>query len=48
MDIAGARGIISCAQAGIGIVAEALFGLHVIVNRVGQAPALEVNLSGFS
>ena len=47
-DLAYARGMISCAQAGAGIAGASAFGLNVIVPRLGTAPVIEANLSGFS
>lgn len=46
-DLAGARAMMSCAQAGIGI-GGALSGLNVLVHWQDAHPSLEVDLSGFS
>jgi hypothetical protein len=48
LDLAGARGAISCAQAGIGVAGGSAFGLNVMIPSLGAGPRIEADMSGFS
>jgi hypothetical protein len=46
-DLVGARGAISCDQAGVGIAGGCAFGLNVMIPALGPGPRLETDMSGF-